>query len=136
MKKSIYVLGTGLSHDGSACLIKDGRIAVAISKERLTRIKHDGHNDNAAISYCLEAAGIELKDVAVVVQNANYGNGGNDKSWYHGPRLLADYDNLITISHHLAHAYSAAAPSPFTSRRVLGIGGFGSNFDSCVDLGD
>ena len=41
-EKPVYVLGTGLSHDGSACLLKDGRIRVAIEKERLTRRKHDG----------------------------------------------------------------------------------------------
>jgi carbamoyltransferase len=50
--KAIYVLGTGLSHDGSACLLKDGKIAVAIEKERLTRRKHDGWNDKAAMQYC------------------------------------------------------------------------------------
>jgi carbamoyltransferase len=42
MNKPIYVLGTGLSHDGSSCLLKDGEIIVAIEKERLSRIKHDG----------------------------------------------------------------------------------------------
>jgi len=53
--KHVYVLGTGLSHDGSACLLKDGKIAVAIEKERITRKKHAGGNDNAAIQYCLES---------------------------------------------------------------------------------
>ena len=45
MGKPIYVLGVGLSHDGSACLLKDGEILVAIEKERITRKKHDGMND-------------------------------------------------------------------------------------------
>jgi len=49
VSKPIYVLGTGLSHDGSACLLKDGKIVVAIEKERITRLKHDGGNDDAAI---------------------------------------------------------------------------------------
>ena len=43
--KDIYVLGTGLSHDGSACLLKNGKICYAIEKERITRIKHDGFNE-------------------------------------------------------------------------------------------
>ncbi|XXT19420.1 carbamoyltransferase N-terminal domain-containing protein [Sorangium sp. So ce429] len=59
MAKPVYVLGTGLSHDGSSCLLKDGRIAVAIEKERLTRRKHDGMNDAETIRYCLEAEAIE-----------------------------------------------------------------------------
>ena len=45
MSNPVYVLGTGLSHDGSSCLLKDGKILVAIEKERLSRIKHDGGND-------------------------------------------------------------------------------------------
>jgi predicted NodU family carbamoyl transferase len=32
VSKPVYILGTGLSHDGSACLLKDGRIAFAIEK--------------------------------------------------------------------------------------------------------
>jgi carbamoyltransferase len=57
MGKHTYVLGTGLSHDGSACLIKDGEICVAIEKERLSKRKHDGYNDTMAINYCLQAEG-------------------------------------------------------------------------------
>ena len=45
MSKPIYILGIGLSHDGATCLLKDGKIALAIEKERLTRVKHEGGND-------------------------------------------------------------------------------------------
>ncbi|EHQ24924.1 hypothetical protein [Mucilaginibacter paludis] len=44
---STYILGTGPSHDGSACILKNGEIIVAIEKERLKRIKHDGANSYA-----------------------------------------------------------------------------------------
>ncbi|MBD0258547.1 MAG: transferase, partial [Cytophagales bacterium] len=63
---STYVLGTGLSHHGSACLLKDGNIHTAIEKERITRRKHDGGNDTTAINYCLQAAGIALRDLDLV----------------------------------------------------------------------
>ncbi|WP_445260532.1 carbamoyltransferase N-terminal domain-containing protein [Photorhabdus sp. S10-54] len=43
--------------------MKNGKIIVGIEKERLTKIKHDGFNDNDAIRYCLNAAGITFKDV-------------------------------------------------------------------------
>jgi carbamoyltransferase len=66
-KRPTYVLGTGLSHDGSACLLRDGQVAVAIEKERITRVKHDGGNDTAAIRYCLEAEGIAIEDLALIV---------------------------------------------------------------------
>lgn len=37
MTKPIYVLGTALSHDGSSCILKNGKILVAIEKERLSK---------------------------------------------------------------------------------------------------
>ena len=99
-EKPIYVLGTGLSHDGSACLLKDGRIRVAIEKERLTRRKHDGGNDTEAISYCLEAAGITYNDLTLVVQNANFGMLRQGNDWWQGPRVLNQTVPVVTISHH------------------------------------
>ena len=52
-KKPIYILGTGLSHDGSVCLLKDGHICVAIEKERITRVKHAGGNLCVALFYAI-----------------------------------------------------------------------------------
>jgi carbamoyltransferase len=134
MKQPIYVLGTGLSHDGSACVLKDGRIFVSIEKERLTRNKHDGGNDTLAIQYCLAAANIKASDLTLVVQNANFSMfpAGND--WFLGTRILDDSVPTVTISHHLAHAYSALATSPFKEAAVLVIDGCGNAFDDCLDL--
>ena len=131
--KPIYVLGTGLSrHDGSSCLLKDGKPLVVIEKERLTRHKHDGGNDAAAIAYCLDAAGITMADVALVVQSANFGMPRND--WLDGPRPLTGDVPVVTISHHLAHAYSAFGASNFTDGHVLIIDGCGNSLDDCTDL--
>lgn len=133
---SIYVLGVGLSHNGSACLIRDGHIHVAIEKERLTRVKNDGHNDTAAVQYCLDAAGIRLGDVDVIVQNANFSmlQSGND--WFDGPRLYAADAPLVTISHHLAHAYSAVGTAPFDEGSVFVLDGSGSSYDDALDRTD
>ena len=68
LKKDIYVLGTGLSHNGSSVLLKNGRVLVGIEKERLSRIKHDGGNDSLTTEYCLKAAGIGLDEIDLVVQ--------------------------------------------------------------------
>ena len=35
----MIVLGLNFAHDGSACLVKDGKLLCAISSERVTRIK-------------------------------------------------------------------------------------------------
>ncbi len=136
MQQPIYVLGTGLSHNGSAVLLKDGKVCVAIEKERLTRLKHDGGNDSAAITYCLEAEGISLKDVALVVQCANFEVPGRER--FHGKRLFEGTQKpaLVSISHQLAHAYSAAGTCDFDSCNIMVIDGCGSPFDQCTDISE
>ena len=131
--KPIYVLGTGLSHDGSACLLKDGRVCVAIEKERVTRKKHDGGNDSVAIQYLLDAENIRISDVALVVQNTYSGMLESCARWFDGERRLGDVP-LVTVSHHLAHAYSAFGMSPFEEAAILVIDGCGNSFDDCIDL--
>lgn len=136
MQQPIYVLGTGLSHNGSAVLLKDGKVCVAIEKERLTRLKHDGGNDSAAITYCLEAEGISLKDVALVVQCANFEVPGRER--FHGKRLFEGTQKpaLVSISHQLAHAYSAAGTCDFDTCNIMVIDGCGSPFDQCTDISE
>ncbi len=136
MSKPIYVLGTGLSHDGSTCLLKDGVIIVAIEKERLTRLKHDGGNDSLAVRYCLNAAGITLADVSLVVQCANFEKDEIEKHKYKGQRFFSADCTIpfITISHHLAHAYSAVGTSPFNECTVMVMDGCGSFYHQCDDL--
>src|SRR5689334_4910463 len=126
---STYVLGTGLSHNGSACLLKDGEICVAIEKERITRRKHDGYNDTDAIAYCLRAAGITLRDVALVVQNSPNSDLRDCRTHHAGVRPFADHPELpiVTISHHLAHAYSTIGTCPFDEFSVLIIDGMGNS---------
>ncbi len=129
---SSYVLGTHTSHDGSACLLKDGKVLVAIEKERITREKHaGGPDDSAAVNYCLEAAGIGIEDVELVVQNDNFHNFENPLV----PDRLSNARRIETISHHLAHAYSAIGTSPFQESNILVIDGCGSPYTRCGDLG-
>lgn len=134
MSKPIYVLGTGLSHNGSSVLLKDGKVCVAIEKERITRIKHDGGNDSDAIQYCLDAEGISLEDITVVVQCENFTLPKRD--FFKGKRLFADSNQpkIIDISHHLAHAYSAVGTSPFSNCNVMVIDGCGSPLDQFIEL--
>lgn len=134
--KPIYVLGTGLSHDGSTCLLRDGEIIVAIEKERLSRIKHDGGNDCLTVNYCLSAAGITINDLALVVQVANFEKDNIYPSSFRGKRLFGDNCTIpfVTISHHLAHAYSAVGTSPFNTCNVIVIDGCGSPYAHCEDL--
>lgn len=133
MSKPVYIIGTGLSHNGSCVLLKDGYVHTAIEKERLSRKKHDGGNDTLAIQYCLNTAGITLKDIDLVVQSENFVY--PDRNNFGGPRLFAQYQALpvINISHHLAHAYSAAGTCPFEESHILVVDGCGSPFEQVID---
>ncbi len=53
-------------HDSAAALVDDGCIIAAAQEERFTRKKHDAGFPENAIRYCLDAGGIELKDVDYV----------------------------------------------------------------------
>lgn len=134
MSSPIYILGTGLSHNGSAVLLKDGRVCVGIEKERLSRKKHDGGNDTLAIQYCLDADGITLNDISLVVQCANFDI--PDRNQFAGKRIFADSDKpkIVNISHHLAHAYSAVGTSPFSECAVMVIDGCGSPLEQFLAL--
>ncbi|HJZ32604.1 MAG TPA: carbamoyltransferase C-terminal domain-containing protein [Hyphomicrobiaceae bacterium] len=144
-KKHTYVLGiNAYDHDVSACLLRDGAIAYAITKERITREKHDTGFMQEVVDYCLGAEGIALADVDLIVRNC-YVLALEDLE----TRLL--YENIpefmdteertqaqkselfrpnsprvVTVSHHLAHAYSAFAACPFEAGVVMVVDGVGN----------
>jgi carbamoyltransferase len=69
-EKPSYILGiNAYDHDTSACLLRDGEIAFAIAKERINRQKHATGFYRIAVDYCLNAEGITLDDVELVVRN-------------------------------------------------------------------
>ena len=54
-KNHSYILGiNAYDHDVSACLLRDGEIAYAIEKERITRQKHAGGFFQEVVDYCLQ----------------------------------------------------------------------------------
>jgi carbamoyltransferase len=62
------VLGvSAFYHDSAAALVDDGRIVAAAQEERFTRRKFDAAYPRLAINYCLNEAGIGLKDLDYVV---------------------------------------------------------------------
>lgn len=54
-------------HDSSACVVKDGRVIAAAAEERFSRKKHDNGFPKLAIEYCLDALGIAMGEVDLVV---------------------------------------------------------------------
>jgi carbamoyltransferase len=145
MPKHTYVLGLNTyDHDVSACLLRDGAIAFAIAKERITRVKHASGFYKEVIDYCLEAEGITLDDVDLIVRNCYILPVPELEErlvYFDAPGFLPEFergeaakhplyrsgqDRVVTISHHLAHAYSAFAASPFEEGVVMIVDGVGS----------
>jgi carbamoyltransferase len=151
-KQHTYVLGLNTyDHDVSACLLRDGVIAFAIAKERITREKHATGFYKEVIDYCLDAEGIALDDVDLVVRNCyilpvlemeerlvyqdmpgflpEYERAEANKH----PLYLSHSNKVVSISHHLAHAYSAFAVSPFDEGVVMIVDGVGSYQSDVVE---
>lgn len=59
----MYILGLTTLGDSAATLIKDGEIVAATEEERFSRKKHHSGFPYKAIEFCLDYAGITLKDV-------------------------------------------------------------------------
>lgn len=141
-KKHTYVLGiNAYDHDVSACLLRDGEIAYAIEKERITREKHAGGFFQEPVDYCLNAEGITLDDVDLVVRNCyvlpveelevrlTYQGDMPEEERAQAeksPLFRPKSNKVMTVSHHLAHAYSAFAASPFDEGVVMIVDGVGS----------
>ena len=61
------VLGLGgFTHDSAAALVVDGKLVAAVQEERLTRVKHVGGFPYESIQFCLNEAGLTIKDVDAV----------------------------------------------------------------------
>ena len=148
--KHSYVLGiNAYDHDVSTCLLRDGGIAYAIAKERITRRKHAAGFFQEAVDYVLAAEGITLDDVDLVVRNCYVlpvdemetrllsigvpeimDERERQKAHKH-PLHLSRSNKVLTISHHLAHAYSAFAMCPFDKGAIMVVDGVG-NYSSDI----
>jgi carbamoyltransferase len=136
------VLGLNLSHDRSACLVRDGEIVVAIEEERLDRIKHSegfliqGHFEKItktlpmkAITYCLDTADVGIDDLDLVVGNRPLGDGSIRRIQRELPiRDKSKIRELPLPAHHLAHAAVAFYPSTFDEAAVLIVDQAGARY--------
>lgn len=148
------ILGIGCYfHDGSATLVRDGKIVAAAEEERFTRIKHDSSFPAKAIEFCLSRGGITFKDLDCVCfyekpfrkferflscQKAKPHRRPefveHELAAYAYERLCLpdtlkqryDYSGPIEfVEHHLAHAASAYYISSFEDAAIMTIDGVG-----------
>ena len=99
-KKMIKTLGiSAYYHDSAAALLSAGDIVAAAQEERFSRKKHDAGFPQNAIDYCLEEAGIGLRDIDQIVFY--------DKPLVKFERILETY---LSYAPHGLRSFIAAMP--------------------------
>lgn len=128
MSKRTVVVGLNIGHDGGAAIAIDGKIACAISEERLNRRRYSYGYLNSFF-YCLSTAGIVIKDISLIVFSS-YGE--SLPSHYQGElkRLGLPSSRFMTVNHHLSHAYGSFFLSPFDDALVVVMDGEGNNAET------
>ncbi len=60
----MYVLGIScFYHDSAACIVHNGKIVAAAQEERFSRVKNTSDFPIESIRFCLDATGIDIKQV-------------------------------------------------------------------------
>ncbi len=125
--KGKTVVGFNTGHDGGCAIIHNGQV-ISISEERLNRKKHsDGYINS--FFYCLNGLGIKISDVDLFV-SSSYSENLPECFMGAFKALGLPSEKFITIDHHLSHAYSAFATSPFNEAIIIVIDGSGNVSDT------
>lgn len=143
-------------HDAAAVILRDGELLAAIEEERLNRIKHSNSFPEAAISHCLDAAGVTLAEIDIIAINSSIDHSEREaKLEFFMDRQLPSppsarlfwgsafqrafgvdvHSKLHFCHHHLAHAISAWLPSGFEKGLVLTLDGDGDGCSGMVLVG-
>lgn len=113
------ILGVHDGHNAGACILKDGKVASAISTERITRIKNDTGYPKEAIAEALRIAGLkagEIEKVAVAsTQRSTTEWFMNTGSWYQSrlPAIAAKAEFTLPPLRRLYPAIN------FTTRNII-----------------
>ena len=120
----MIVLGINAYHaDASACLVRDGKVMVAIEEERITRRKHTSGFPVHAIKACLEMAGVAHSELDVIAiakdPKANlYGRLMEGAKRLLNPKLLVERLSIAAKAVDLATEVANALGVPRTEIRA------------------
>lgn len=104
---------------GGTCIIDNDQISVAISEERLTRIKYCG-GYNESLAYCLDWLGATESDIKQISTSSCCDYKAQTRHFNHqGATLHAN-------NHHFSHALSSYFCSPFEEAIVVTMDGGGN----------
>jgi carbamoyltransferase len=126
-RKAPCVAGINIGHDGGAAIVTESGM-VAISEERLNRARYSP-GWQAALLYCLRAAGIRVTDLDLVAVSG-LGTSPPTAAATGLHHLGIDSARVMPVDHHLAHAYSAYCLSGHREATILVVDGAGNNGDT------
>jgi len=145
--------------------VVDGKIAVAIEEERLTREKHTAAFPQKAIERCLSVAGMNPKDLDAVAVSIKHSKDWAKKAFYvlaHAPSVRPfnaqgmatnvgrqagftnwyrntwpkDGPKVYSVPHHGAHAAGTFLVSPYEDAAILSLDGSGEWATSFIGQGN
>jgi carbamoyltransferase len=129
MRPEPIVVGINRTQDGSVALASDATL-YSLQKERLTRRKHHWGRLGDLPKLYLPALSALREPVDLVVECFSSDDEVKHIDAYHdelrATLRFRDEPRLMTMSHHLAHLYSAFWPSPFPSAAAMVIDAQGS----------
>ena len=107
------ILGLNFGHDGSVCLVRDGKLEFAIGTERISKVKKQQGFTDEIINYALDSCGMTLDNIDCVATNdfrqEIFGNDYIVENF-----VIQDKEfKCYIIPHHLAHCASVFYTSPF-----------------------
>lgn len=123
------VMGISAGHNRGAAITINGEIKVAISNERITRVKTD-RSPNIPVEsmrYCLDALGLTYQDIDLFVYNITEDKNLVPSQFIEETGL--SLDKLKFIPHHLAHAASSFCASGFDHAAVIVADALGSVYN-------
>lgn len=98
----MVVLGISPNHDSSLCLVVDGKIVSAISRERLSRVKKDRYITQPMMDYVLGEAGLTINDVDYVGISYWFENRSEWKNDFEDIKMYVEDKTIFSDSFNLS----------------------------------
>ena len=98
----MVVLGISPNHDSSLCLVVDGKIVSAISRERLSRVKKDRYITQPMMDYVLGEAGLTINDVDYVGISYWFENRSEWKNDFEDIKMYVEDKSIFSDSFNLS----------------------------------
>ena len=107
------ILGLQFGHDGSVCLVKDGKLEACVATERITRKKKDQAFNDDVIDYVLQQSNLTFDDIDCIATNDFKQEVFGNKYLIEDMPMRGKKVKSYIIPHHMAHCASVYYTSSF-----------------------